>query len=127
MTSDVEFLSAKFVAKNTLIIRCYLINGSDAQGCRVVFVSDLPNIENMTKEFYSSQTERVVQGHLNISLDQVSCYHQMFAYDIELDFTISNLAIEGNLTLTDGEVCFGSRSKGSCKFHVTLLCILSSM
>ena len=77
----------------------------------------------MTKEFYSSQSERVVQGHLNISLDQVSCYHQMFAYDIELDFTISNLAIEGNLTLPDGEVCFGPRSKGSCKFHVTLLCI----
>ena len=29
----------------------------------------------------------------------------MFAYDIELDYTISNFAIESNLTLPGGGVC----------------------
>ena len=38
----------------------------------------------------------------------------MFAYDIELDYTISNLAIEGNLTLPGSGVCIGSSGKGSC-------------
>ena len=83
-------------------IMCQFINGSDALGCKVVFVSDSPDVENVTTILIRNlRSEHCAQGRLNLS-HPVYCYHQMFSFDIDPNNSTGDLAIEGDFaTLTD--------------------------
>ena len=45
-TSDVQAVNASVVSESTIDIQCWFIHGSDALGCKVVLISDCPNVNN---------------------------------------------------------------------------------
>ena len=112
---------------HTYDIHCLFINGSDARGCQVVLVSEHAGIENVTEDFTRSNTlyNLFVQEKLNIS-SPVSCYQKLLGFDIEINYTIGDLAIEGNLTSHVGGLCRSSESKGLWIYikHMTLYCCI---
>ena len=108
---------------HTYDIHCLFINGSDAHGCQVVLVSEHAVVENVTKDFARSNTpyNLFIQEKLNIS-NSVLCYQEVLGFDIEINYTISDLAIEGNLTSHGGGVCRSSKDKGLCVCKELLFC-----
>ena len=121
VTTDVQFVSAEAVDMYTYSIQCHFINGSDAHGCQVMLVSEQPGIENVTQDFTRSSTPYYlfVQEKLNVS-NPVSCYQKVVGFDIEINYTIGDLVIEGNITSHVGGLCRNPESKGLCihKVHV---------
>ena len=81
------------MGESTIDIQCWFIHGSDALGCKVVLVSDCPNISdvhvNLSRSYMSAS------GQLSLT-HNISCYQRVFAFDIDVNNTISNLAIEGS-------------------------------
>ena len=113
VTSDVQAISATAVGESTIDIQCWFIHGSDALGCKIVLIIDYPSVNNERAIFLRSNTS--ASGQLNLT-HKVSCYHQVFALDIEVNNAISNLSIEGNLnsTMTDN-LCSGNQQRLECK------------
>ena len=95
--SDVQAISATAVGESTIDIQCWFIHGSDALGCKIVLVSDCPSINDEQTILLRSNTS--ASGHISLT-HKVSCYHQVFVFDIEVDNTLSNLSIEGNIKST---------------------------
>ena len=104
VTSDVQAISATAVGESTIDIQCWFIHGSDALGCKIVLVSDYPSVNSEQAIFLRSNTS--ASGRLNLT-HKVSCYHQVFAFDIEVNNTLSNLSIERNFKMTPDTVCSG--------------------
>ena len=46
-TSDVQAVNATVVGESSVDIQCWFIHGSDALGCKMVLVSDCPNITDV--------------------------------------------------------------------------------
>ena len=92
------------MGESTIDIQCWFIHGSDALGCKIVLVSDYPSVNNEQAIFLRSNT--FASGRLNLT-QKVSCYHQVFASDIEVNNTLSNFTIEGSLKITPDTVCSG--------------------
>lgn len=110
VTTDVQLVVAKTTNKYMYMIKCLFINGSDARGCMVVLVSNDSGIGNVSHSFIKNSTSaQLTQGQLILS-QPVSCYHQIFGFDIEVDNTTSDVAIEGNLTVLHSTIC--SKTKG---------------
>ena len=107
VTSDVQAISATAVGKSTIDIQCWFIYGSDALGCKIVLISDYPSVDNEHAILLRSNTS--ASGQLSLT-HNVSCYHQVFAYDVDVNNTLSNLTIEGNIkTMVDTcAVCSGN-------------------
>ena len=80
------------MGESTIDIQCWFIHGSDALGCKVVLVSDCPNISDIHANL--SRSDMSAFGQLSLT-HNVSCYHRVFAYDIDIKNTIGNLTIEG--------------------------------
>ena len=100
VTSDVQAVNATVVGESTIDIQCWFIHGSDALGCKVVLVSDCPNISDVHANL--SRSDISASGQLILTYN-ISCYHRVFAFDIEVNDTISNLTIEGMIKhLIDG-------------------------
>ena len=78
---------------HSIDIECHFIHGSDALGCKVVLVSDYQLINDETMNI--SRNENIMSAQRMSSLTELSsCYSRVFAFDIEVNGTISNLAIE---------------------------------
>ena len=92
VTSDVQAVNATAVGESTIDIQCWFIHGSDALGCKVVLVSDCPNISDVHANL--SRSNMSASGQLN----NIACYQRVFAFYIDVNNTISNLTIEGNIT-----------------------------
>ena len=105
-TFEVKSVSATVVDESTIDIQCHFIHGSDALGCRVVLVSDYPNVNNAKATFLSKNIS--VFGRLNLT-SQALCYNRVFAYNINVNSTISTFYIEGEVILTTATnyVCSG--------------------
>ena len=138
VTSDVQAISATAVGESTIDIQCWFIHGSDALGCKIVLVSDYPSVNNEQAIFQRSNTS--ASGQI-ILTHKVFCYHRVFAFDIEVNNTISNFSIEEIIssTMTDN-LCSGNQqrlehkcvqccevtdvcTKGGTLFHI-LICSL---
>ena len=78
--------------------------GSDALGCKVVLVSDCPNISDIHANL--SRSDISASGQLSLTRN-ISCYHRVFAFDIDVNNTISNLTIEGMIKPMAGGVYTG--------------------
>ena len=118
-TSDIQFVSAKIVGESTIDIQCLFIHGSDALGCKVVLISDCPNISDVDANL--SRSAMLVIGQLTIT-HNISCYHRVFAFDIDVNNTVSNLTIEGMIKPMAGGVHIGNRVSNNVLAN---LCTLS--
>ena len=101
-TSDVQAVNATVVGESTIDIQCWFIHGSDALGCKVVLVSDYTNINNV--QVHLSRSDMSASGQLSLTRN-ISCYQRVFAFDIDVNNTISNLAVEGNITVKAATDC----------------------
>ena len=74
-------------------VHCYFINGSDAQGCLVVFINSFGQVDNQTARLESNYTawKEIILDH------PVSCYDQVLAFDIEAGGNVSDLAVIANV------------------------------
>ena len=80
---------------STVMIQCEFITGSDARGCLVVLMGGLFNTTVMlTKE--ESDRETVIIYMLPLPL---TCYHDVFALDIESDESIGTLPVPGVIVM----------------------------
>ena len=97
------------MGESTIDIQCWFIHGSDALGCKIVLVSDYPSVNNEQAVLLRNNT--LASGQLNLT-HIVSCYHQVLAFDIEVNNTLSNLTIEEKLksTMAD-DLCSGNLCK----------------
>ena len=77
-------------------VHCYFINGSDAQGCLVVFINNFGHVDNQTVRLDSNST---TWEEFNLN-HPISCYDQVLAFDIEAGGNVSDIAIVANVTRT---------------------------
>ena len=74
---------------NYIRIKCHFINGSDAQGCKVVIVSDHPSVDDITTMLIrNNESDLIASGQLTLTY-HIDCYHHVLAFDIEANGTIS--------------------------------------
>ena len=85
--------------KSTIDIQCLFIHGSDALGCKVVLISHCQNVRNVQANL--SRSDVSASGRL-ILTHSISCYHKVFAFDIDVNNSIGNLTIEFKINTTDG-------------------------
>ena len=96
VTSDVQSVSAIAVDESTIAIQCLFIHGSDALGCKVVLVSNCTNVRNICTIITRSSSTMITSASRRLSLTHnISCYHKLLAFGIDINDTISNLTIEG--------------------------------
>ena len=94
VTSDVQAISATAVGESTIDIQCWFIHGSDALGCKIVLVSDCPTVDDEHAILLRSDMSASKQLSLT---HNVLCYCRVFAFDIDVNNTLSNLTIEGTV------------------------------
>ena len=88
-TTDVQMVTATAIdGINAFIVHCEFIAGTDAQGCMVVLVGELDNIT----AYLERNDSKVLTAN-----NPLSCYHDIFAFDIENDRMNGTLAIPGML------------------------------
>ena len=77
-------------------VHCYFINGSDAQGCLVIFTNNFGQVDNQTAKLRLERSSTIWEEFV---LDHpISCYHQVLAIDIEAGGNISDLAVMANIS-----------------------------
>ena len=82
---------------------CVFIVGSDAQGCKVVLVGEMMNA-TVTMMRNGNSTSNSISHTLPFPL---SCYHQVYALDIEADGANGSLPVPGVIeATTTAEQCF---------------------
>ena len=87
--------------EDSIDIECHFINGSDAQGCKVVVVSDHSSVGNITAMLIRyNESDTTVSGHVSLTY-HIDCYHRVLAFDIEGNGTISSLATRGEIELNE--------------------------
>ena len=90
-TTDVREVQAKQM-DNDIKVQCNFISCSDAQGCMVVLVGDTVNTTvNVSRCGTCSYATQSLDSH------SISCYHEVFAFDIESDGSVGALAIAGEV------------------------------
>ena len=87
--------------EDSIDIECYFLNGSDAQGCKVVVVSDHSSVGNITAMLIRHNvSDSTVSGQVNLTY-HIDCYHHVLAFDIEANGTISSLATRREIELNE--------------------------
>ena len=105
VTSDVQAVSATVVDESTIDIQCWFIHGSDTLGCKVVLVSDCPNISDVHANL--SRTDMSASEQLSL-IHNISCYHRVYALGIDVNNTINSLSIEAMIKPMEGGVHTGN-------------------
>ena len=90
-TFDVQSINATVVDEYAIDIKCHFIHGSDALGCKVVLVSDYPNVNSAEAAFLKKNIS--VFERLNLTHEAL-CYHHVFAYNIDVSNTTGTLYIK---------------------------------
>ena len=106
VTTDVQSVNVTVVGETTIDIQCWFIHGSDAVGCKVVLVSNYSNISDMHKNISRRNNTMITSAFAKLNLTHnISCYHRVFAFGIDINNIISNLTIEGiiNTIITNDE------------------------
>ena len=93
-TTDVQMIRAvPLEDSNAFMLQCNFINGSDAQGCMVVVVSQFGNVSrNLTRN------STHVTGIINVT-HPFSCFNKVVGFDIESDRSVGTLAVPGVLVM----------------------------
>ena len=102
VTSDVQAVNVTIVDESTVAVQCLFIHGSDALGCKVVLVSKCQNVRDVQVNL--SRSDKAASGRHNFA-HIFSCYHQVFAFDIDINNTIGNLSVKGKINQMTCGVC----------------------
>ena len=95
-TTDVQMVSALPVKhQRAFHVHCEFIDGSDAQGCMIVFVGMYDNVTATISRRYQSSDS--ANATVNVA-EPATCYHEVYAFDIEHDGGIGTLVIPGWLS-----------------------------
>ena len=79
----------------TVRVKCDFIIGSDAKGCMVLLVSEFGNFSmNLTKNI--NEIADYLEGVANPTYP-LSCYGEVYGFDIKHDTSVGKLAIPGNI------------------------------
>ena len=85
------------MGESTIDIQCLFIHGSDAVGCKVVLVSECLKIDDqLTTVLRKNASSFSAEQSLKL-MHNISCFQRVFAVDIDVNDTISNLTIEGRI------------------------------
>jgi hypothetical protein len=107
-TTDVQQVEAKQIGSD-IQVQCNFISGSDALGCMVVLVGDAINTTvNVTRCGTRSCSVLILNSK------SLSCYCEVFAFDIESDGSVGTLSISGELM--DEPICNSSAVSCAQKF-----------
>ena len=80
--------------QNTFMVRCHFMEGSDAQGCMVVIQSTYKNeTVNIIRKYH---VDDIAEVKVNVA-EPTSCYHGVYAFDIEYNGSVGTLAVPGQL------------------------------
>ena len=93
-STDVRSVNTTVTGESTIDIQCWFIHGSDAQGCKVVLVSEYEHEVVIIKR--NSDNLISASGTFNLTYP-VSCYSRVLAFDVEHNKILGNLSIEGKL------------------------------
>ena len=89
VTTDVQNVTATPVeSMDAFVVQCDFITGSNAKGCMFVLEGEF---ENITANLEQNDSEIVNVSH------PLSCYCEIFAFDIESDGSVGTLAVPGIL------------------------------
>ena len=110
VTSDVQAISATAVGESTIDVHCWFIHGSDALGCQAVLVSNCSSVDDESTILTRIDMSRSASEKLSL-IHNVSCYYRVFAHDIDVNNTLSNLSIEGNIIIMDDTVHLSKNHK----------------
>ena len=108
---------------NSVRVQCTFIPGSDATGCMVTFVGELTNTTvNLTR--MDNEIDTVINHELPFPL---SCYHQVFALDIEGDGSLGTLPVPAVIDVhSTDQTCQTTDEKAShSKWCIGLLILYS--
>lgn len=95
-TADVRAVMAAIIDESTIEVQCHFIPGSDAMGCEVVLDSECLSVAD--EHVNISRSSRTLSLSKNLSMvHNTSCFIRVFAYDIDVNNTISNLSIVGEV------------------------------
>ncbi len=108
-TTDVQQVEAKQIGSD-IQVQCNFISDSDALGCMVVLVGDAINTTVNVTRFGTSNSYSV----LILPSKSLSCYCEVFAFDIESDRSVGTLSISGELM--DEPICNTSAVSCAQKF-----------
>ena len=84
--------------ENSILVQCEFITGSDAQGCLVVLVgrNGLDNVTySMRSNRSNTSTNLIELERYVISTYPLSCYQDVYGFDIESDGSIGTQEILG--------------------------------
>ena len=106
VTSDVQAVTATVVGDSTIDIQCHFIHGSDAVGCKVVLASKCPTVQDEHVNLLRNAGSFVANHSLKLT-NNISCYYRVFANDIDVNETIGNLTIEGEIRTIENKIKSG--------------------
>ena len=78
---------------DAFVVQCDFITGSNAQGCIVVLVGEVDNVTANLSNLEQNYLKVLTISH------PLSCYHEIFAFDIESDGSVGTLAVPGVLAI----------------------------
>ena len=106
VTSDVQAVTATVVGDSTIDIQCQFIYGSDAVGCKVVLASKCPTVQDEQVNLLKN-VRSVLANHSLKLTSNISCFYRVFANDIDVNETIGNLTIEGEIRTIENKIKSG--------------------
>ena len=120
---------------NSILVQCEFITGSDVQGCLVVLVgrSGIDNATHSIRWNMSNTSTNLTELERLINPTYpLSCYQDVYAFDIESDGSIGTLAISGELDTSISVAVLGIHATSGlclpntvkhppCKFNFLLL------
>ena len=118
-TTDVHSVSLRVIADYSIDVQCHFINGSDAQGCKIVVTSDHQSdsvANSSTNLIKSNESDVISSGQLNLSYS-VDCYDHVFAFDIEANGTTSSSAIIERVVHENTAITSQCHINNTGKFH----------
>lgn len=94
-TLDVQAVNATVIGESTIDVQCLFIRGSDAVGCKIIFLSECQGVADKNVEIIRNDTSNI--GRLSLTSYNISCYLKVLAYDIDVNNTISNVSIDARI------------------------------
>ena len=95
VTSDVQSVQATM--RGFIIeLECRFILGSDVLGCKIALISNCFNVSD--KDANLTRNQSTATGQIFVP-HNTSCYHRVVAHTIDINYTVSNLSIQGRVQL----------------------------
>jgi hypothetical protein len=95
-TTDVQAITTTSTEiSNQIKLICEFVRGSNAEGCMVVLQA-IDGLDNATVNLTRTHNSSEAVGFYNLSYS-LSCYHQVYAFNIEHDGSTGNVPLPGEI------------------------------